>query len=144
MFLQRVTCNKTHTAFFWNTTGVLVYNSLLLVTKASNHNSTRDYVHSHQSSWLYNYQKINRDCQKLLLFLVIDSNIEQCLWGLKYKHNNKIFKKLFIYFLSSFKGHSNKRKEKFLWSNKCKKATLSKNLLNKKITIIKVNVNKQS
>ena len=28
--------------------------------------------------------------------------------------------------------------------NKCKKATISKNLLNKKITIIKVNVNKQS
>ena len=67
-FLQRVTCNKTHTAFFRKTTWVLVCNSLLLVTKASYHNSTRDYIHSHQSSWLYNCQKINRDCQKLLLF----------------------------------------------------------------------------
>ena len=59
-FLQRVTCNKTHTAFFRKTTWVLVCNSLLLVTKASYHNSTRDYIHSHQSSWLYNCQKINR------------------------------------------------------------------------------------
>ena len=67
-FLQRVTCNKTHTAFFRKTTWVLVCNSLLLVTKASYHNSTRDYIHSHQSSWLYNCQKINRECQKLLLF----------------------------------------------------------------------------
>ena len=111
-FLQGVTCNKTHTAFFWKTTWVLVCNSLLLVTKASNHNSTRDYVYSHQSSWLYNYQKINRDCQKLLLF-----NHWFQYWTMylriKYKHNNKIFKKLFTYFLSSFKGYSNKKKKNF-------------------------------
>ena len=142
-FLQRVTCNETHATFFRKITWVLVCNNLLLVTKASYHNSTRDYIHSHQSSWLYNCQKLT-ETVKSYCFSVIDSDIEQCPWGLKYKHNNKIFKELSIYFLSSFKGHSNKRKEKFLWSNKCKKATLSKNLLNKKITIIKVNVNKQS
>ena len=66
-FLQRVTCNETHATFFRKITWVLVCNNLLLVTKASYHNSTRDYIHSHQSSWLYNCQKINRECQKLLL-----------------------------------------------------------------------------
>ena len=39
-FLQGVTCNKTHTAFFRETTWVC--HSSLLVTKASYHNSARD------------------------------------------------------------------------------------------------------
>ena len=140
MFLQRVTCNKTHTTFFEKTTWVLVCNSLLMVTKASYHNSTIDYIHNPVDSIIV---KTLIETVKSYFFLVIDSDIEQCSCGLKYKHNNEIFKEILIYFLSSFKGHSNKRK-KNLWSNKCKKATLSKNLLNKKINIIKVNVNKQS
>ena len=37
MFLQRVTCNKTHTAFFRKTTWVLVCSSLLLVAKLRLH-----------------------------------------------------------------------------------------------------------
>ena len=40
-----------------------------------------------------------------------------------------IFTELFISILSSFKGHSNKKKIKLSWSNKCKKARLSKNSL---------------
>ena len=141
MFLQRVTCNKTHTTFFEKTTWVLVCNSLLMVTKASYHNSTIDYIHNPVDSIIV---KTLIETVKSYFFLVIDSDIEQCPWGLKYKHDKKIFKELCIYFLSSSKVHSNERKEQFLWSNKCNKVTLSQNLLNKKFTIIKINVNKQS
>ena len=141
MFLQRVTCNKTHTTFFEKTTWVLVCNSLLMVTKASYHNSTTDYIHNPVDS--ITVKKLI-ETVKSYCFLVIDSDIEQCPWGLKYKHDNKIFKELCINFLSNSKVHSNKRKEQFLWSNKCNKVTLSENLLNKKFTIIKINVNKQS
>ena len=43
-FLQRATCNKTHTAFVGTTTNmsVRVCNSLVLVIKALYHKSTRD------------------------------------------------------------------------------------------------------
>ena len=41
-FLQRVTWNKTHTAFVRKTTWVLLGNYLLLVIKASYHKSTRE------------------------------------------------------------------------------------------------------
>ena len=91
MFLQRVTCNKTHTAVFRKTTWVLVCNSLLLATKASHHNSTGDYISAINPVDYITVKKLIANV-KSYCFLVIDSEIEQCPWGLKYKHNNKIFK----------------------------------------------------
>ena len=60
-FLQRWTCYKTHTAFFRKTTWVLVCNSLLLIIIQHEISTAINPVD------LYNCQKINRECQKLLL-----------------------------------------------------------------------------
>ena len=60
-FLQRLTCYKTHTAFFRKTTWVLVCNSLLLIIIQHEISTAINPVD------LYNCQKINRECQKLLL-----------------------------------------------------------------------------
>ena len=115
-----------HTAFFRKTTWVLVCNSLLLIKKASYHNSTRDLSSAINQVDYITVKKIIETVKRYCLS-VIDSDIEHCPWGQKYKYNNKIFKEIFICFLSSSKGHSDKRKEKLLRSNKCKKATLSRN-----------------
>ena len=112
MFLQRVTCNKTHTAFVRKTTWMLVCNCLLLVIKASYHKWTRDLSTAINQVDYITIKKLIETVKSNCLS-VIDFDIEQCPWGLKYKHNNKIFKELFISFLSSLKGHSNKRKENF-------------------------------
>ena len=112
MFLQRVTCNKTHTTFVRKTTWVLVYNCLLLVIKASYHKSTRDLSTAINQVDYITVKKLIGTVKGYCLS-VIDSDIAQCPFGLKFKHNNKIFKELYISFLSSFKGHSNKRKENF-------------------------------
>ena len=60
-FLQRWTFYKTHTAFFRKTTWVLVCNSLLLIIIQHEISTAINPVD------LYNCQKINRECQKLLL-----------------------------------------------------------------------------
>ena len=80
MFLQRVTCNKTHTAFFKKTTWVLVCNSLLLVTKASYHNSTRDLSTAINEVYYITVKKLIETVNSYCLS-VVDSDIEQCPWG---------------------------------------------------------------
>ena len=62
-FLQRWTCYKTHTAFFRKTTWVLVCNSLLHIIIQHEISTAINPVY-------YITQKINRECQKLLLLFI--------------------------------------------------------------------------
>ena len=90
IILQRIPCNKTDIALVRTTTWVVVCNNLYWLLKLHISQANKIFVHSHQSSWLYNCQKLLETIKNYCLE-VIDSDIEECPWALKCKRNNKIF-----------------------------------------------------